>query len=50
MSAPELQDVDVDPGMDDAPEDLPVNMWMTLGIFAAFVVGLGSCMVLWMFN
>ncbi|SJM52984.1 hypothetical protein [Gulosibacter sp. 10] len=39
----------VDPA-DEAPENLPPRAWVTLGIFALFVIGAGTCMTTWMFN
>ena len=34
---------------EEAPENVPPKAWLTFTIFALFVVGLGSCMSLWMF-
>ncbi|MGO2111903.1 MAG: hypothetical protein ACTH31_09835 [Pseudoclavibacter sp.] len=31
--------------LEEAPENLPPKAWITLGIFALFVVGTGGCMV-----
>ncbi|GAA1629091.1 hypothetical protein [Leucobacter chromiireducens] len=35
---------------DDGPEKLPMNTWVTLGLFAAFVVAFGTCASSFMFN
>ncbi len=52
MSAPETQREDGagESPVEEVPENLPPNAWLTFGLFAVFVVGLGSCMTLWMFN
>lgn len=36
--------------LEDAPEEVPPKAWMTYALFAAFIVGFGSCATLWMFN
>lgn len=35
---------------EQAPESVPPKAWLTFVMFALFVVGLGSCASLWMFN
>ncbi|QTV80349.1 hypothetical protein [Microbacterium sp. NIBRBAC000506063] len=35
---------------EETPEEVPPKAWVTFGIFALFVVGIGSCMSLWMFD
>lgn len=35
---------------EETPENVPPKAWVTFTIFALFVVGLGSCMSLWMFD
>lgn len=34
---------------DDNPENVPTNVWITLGLFAAFVIGFGTCAVKYLF-
>lgn len=36
--------------LDEAPDNLPPMAWVTLGIFALFVIGAGGCMATFMFN
>lgn len=36
--------------VDEGPENLPMNTWVTLGLFAAFVVLFGTCASTFMFN
>lgn len=31
--------------LDDAPENLPGKAWVTLVLFAAFVIGTSGCMI-----
>ncbi|SJN10820.1 hypothetical protein FM113_10210 [Leucobacter sp. 7(1)] len=35
---------------EEGPEKLPMNTWVTLGLFAAFVVAFGTCASSFMFN
>lgn len=35
---------------DEGPENLPMNTWVTLGLFAAFVVLFGTCASTFMFD
>ncbi len=36
--------------IEESPENLPPKAWVSYALFAVFVVGLGSCMSLWMFS
>lgn len=36
--------------LEDAPENVPPSAWMSYLLFAAVIVGFGSCAALWMFN
>lgn len=36
--------------VDDNPEHVPVNAWVTMGIFAVFVIAFGTCASTFMFN
>ncbi|KAM9861726.1 hypothetical protein ACI1US_02424 [Leucobacter sp. BZR 635] len=35
---------------DDGPEHVPANAWVTMGIFAVFVIAFGTCASTFMFN
>lgn len=35
---------------EEGPERLPMNTWVTLGLFAAFVVAFGTCASSFMFK
>ncbi len=48
MTTPETEGAPQD--VEESPENVPPKAWMTFGMFALFVVGLGSCMSLWMFD
>ncbi|GGA54931.1 hypothetical protein GCM10011490_00940 [Pseudoclavibacter endophyticus] len=41
----DLRAAEVARELEEAPENLPPKAWITLGIFALFVVGAGGCMV-----
>ncbi len=36
--------------VDDGPEHVPGNAWITMGLFAAFVIAFGTCASTFMFN
>lgn len=36
--------------VDEGPEDVPMNTWVTLGLFAAFVVAFGTCASTFLFK
>lgn len=38
------------PVADEHPEHVPVNAWVTMGIFAVFVIAFGTCASTFMFN
>lgn len=42
--------VDADAVEDDGPENVPANAWVTMGIFAVFVIAFGTCASNFMFN
>lgn len=42
--------MDVDSAVDEGPEDVPMNTWVTLGLFAAFVVAFGTCASTFLFR
>lgn len=42
--------VDADGFDDDGPENVPANAWITMGLFAAFVIAFGTCASTFMFN
>lgn len=41
---------DADVVLDDNPENVPTNAWVTMGLFAAFVIAFGTCASTFMFN
>lgn len=51
---PELSELPVvteaAPQAEDEPEVLPKNAWVTLGLFAAFVVAFGTCASTYLFR
>ncbi|KUF05957.1 hypothetical protein [Leucobacter sp. G161] len=46
-SAPAVEADAID---DDGPENVPANAWVTMGIFAVFVIAFGTCASTFMFN
>jgi len=43
-------DAEIDLSEDDLPEDVPPKAWVTLVMFAAFVVAFGTCASAYLFN
>jgi len=37
-------------GAEESPENLPPKAWVTIGLFAVFVVGFSSCAGLFLFR
>lgn len=54
MTTPEIENTTqtdaAGAAVEETPENVPPRAWLTYAMFAAFVVGLGSCASLWMFN
>ncbi|GAA1324553.1 hypothetical protein ACFSWE_02970 [Leucobacter albus] len=42
--------VEEDVTVDDNPENVPANAWITMGLFAVFVIAFGTCASTFMFN
>lgn len=41
---------DVEAALEELPENVPANAWVTMGLFAAFVIAFGTCASTFMFN
>lgn len=46
----ELRDDRAAGDVDDAPQDVPPKAWVTLVLFAAFVIAFGTCASTFMFD
>lgn len=49
-SSTDREDEGVAGDADEAPQDLPPKAWVTLVLFAAFVIAFGTCASTFMFN
>lgn len=51
MTSPaEREDERVASDVDESPQDVPPKAWVTLVLFAAFVIAFGTCASTFMFN